>query len=580
MKKLFAAVFIITLIMGIFPQCAKIVSPTGGPKDSLAPVLIRSVPAMNAVNFKGEKLTLTFDEYIQLKDIQKKLAISPPMTKKPEFIQRGKSLEIKLKEPLKENTTYTVYFADAITDNNEGNPLKNFVYAFSTGDIIDSLAVSGILINCFTLKPEENIFVMLYDEQNDSLPIKALPRYLTRTDKNGFFIFNNLQANDYKVFALNDNNSNYKFDQVTEDIAFLNDTLKSELLKNPSNLDTSRLAKRVINLYLFKENSRVQALTGFSRDQRRKLSLAFTKKPEGKITLNPLNFKTDSSWFIQEYNPPQDSLIYWITNDRVNALDTLKMEVSYFKTDSLQNLQPKLDTIKWIYSEKEESRRRKGNKEDEKVKKVFLKVNYSVRNEQVVSPTTPIELSFPEPLKSLNDSLLTIYNHIDSSKVNSIKIFKDTLNPRIYRINYPWNSDITYGLKVLPGAFTSLNGLSNDTLKLKFKGANPESFGVLNITLLNFRNAAIIELLSEKRDRVIDRKTAQLGEKVSFTFINPGKYSLRFIEDSNKNGIWDTGWYLKGIQPEKVYYYEEGKYKGILNIRANWESEITFDFVK
>lgn len=580
LKKIAISLSVILLAVTFFSRCAKIVAPNGGPRDTLAPVLVRSVPKMNSLNFRGNKITLTFDEYTVLKDIQKKLAISPPMIKKPEFVQRGRNIEVRLKEPLKENTTYTFYFSDAIVDNNEGNPLRNFVFAFSTGAIIDSLAVTGKIINAFTLLPEENAFVMLYDNQNDSVPIKNLPKYLSRSDRHGLFTFNNLQHKDYKVFALKDNNSNYKFDQISEDIAFLDTLLKKETLIGPSKIDTSRLAKKELFLKMFKENSRVQSLTGSSRSKRRKLAITFTKKPEGGVTLNPLNFKVDSSWFIRETNLAQDSLIYWITDNRISSQDTFNIRLSYLKSDSLQRLIPKLDTLKFIYVDKEVPVKRKSNKEKEDVKKNYLKVNVSVSANQITKPTKPFEISFPIPLLRLNDSLISLINLKDSSKVKGIRLEKDTLNPRLYRFKYSWVPDIPYRFEVQPGAFTSLDGLNNDTLKVTFKGANPENFGTLNITLHNVQKSGIIELLDDKRAQVIERKIAKTDEKVTFSFVDPGKYTLRFIDDLNGNGVWDTGWYLKGIQPEKVYNYDEGKTKGVLNIRANWENEITFDFAK
>ncbi len=564
----------------MFSKCAKIVAPTGGPKDTIAPILVRSIPAMNSLNFKGEKLTLTFNEFIVLKDIQKNLAISPPMVKKPIINQRGKSIDIQLKELLKENTTYSLYFADAIVDYNEGNPLKNFVFAFSTGNIIDSLTVSGILTNSFTLLPEDNAFVMLYDKQNDSVPIKEIPRYLTKTNKKGLFIFKNLQLNDYKVFALRDNNSNYKFDQVSEDIAFLNESLKKEMLKGPSTIDTSRFAKRELYLNMFKENSRIQALTGFSRPQRRKLALPFTKKPEGQIILNPLNVKVEGDWFVRETNQLQDSVIFWITDDRISSIDTLKIQVSYLKTDSLQHLQPKLDTLRFIYVDKESPRKRRGDKDKDEAKVIYLKAKCSFITSQIVKPTIPFEITLPTPLKTIDENCISITNLTDSSTIGEIKLVKDSLNPRLYRYNSTWASDVYYKLVVLPGAFTSIDGLVNDTLKVTYKGANPENFGVLNITLLNVKQTVIVELLNDKRTQVFEQKIVQPGEKAIINFIAPGKYTLRFIEDSNHNGKWDTGWYLKGIQPEKVFNYVEGKTKGVLNIRANWENEITFDFAK
>lgn len=571
---------VIIAIISILSRCAKIVSPTGGPKDTIAPILVKSIPAMNSVSFKGDKISLTFDEFVLLKDIQKKLAISPPMTQKPEIFHRGKSIEIKLKEPLKENTTYSIYFADAIKDNNEENPFRNFVFAFSTGITIDSLAITGKVINAFTLAPEENFFVMLYDEQDDSLPLKALPRYLTRTDKKGFFTISHLQSKDYKVFALNDNNSNYKFDQVSEDIAFRNEKLSKEQLINPSQLDTSKLAKREIYLETFKETDKTQALSGFSRTLKNRLVLSFTKKHEGSISLKPLDFQVDSSWFIEEYNQSQDSISYWITNDPIIAKDTLKIQITYQKTDSLLKLQSVIDTLKFIFTEKEEPRKRKNKKEDEIIKRSFLKISSNVRNDQIVSPTTQFALSFSEPLNSINYKLITVSRHKDSSKVDGIKLYKDTLNPRIYRMEYPWEPDINYNLDILPDAFKSLSGIGNDTLKIKFKGANPENFGILYITLLNVKNAAVVELMTENKGRVIEYKTGKNGEKVSFTYIAPGKYTLRFIEDTNENGKWDTGSYLKNIQPERIFFYNEIKTKGVLNIRPNWENEIKFDFTK
>lgn len=581
LKKLVVIISILLLIISIFSRCAKIVAPTGGPKDTLAPVLVRSNPAMNSLNFKGDKLTLTFDEYIQLKDIQKKIAISPPLTKNPEFVQRGKNLEIRLKEPLKDSTTYTFYFADVIVDNNEGNALKNFVYAFSTGNIIDSLTVSGKIINALTLLPEENAFVMLYDNQNDSVPIKNLPRYLTRSDAQGLFTFKNLQFKDYKVFALMDKNYNYKFDQATEDIAFLDEPIKKEDLKGLSQIDTSKLVKKEINLNMFLENSRIQALTGFSRSQRRKIAFQFTKKPEGEFSITPLNFVANGDWYIKETNQSQDSLYCWITDDRISAMDTIKLQISYLKSDSLQRLKPKLDTLKLVFTDSELSRKRKERKKDkEPEKKISLTVNTSIKNNQVAKPANPFELRFPMPLKKIDEKLITLINLKDSSKIEDLKFVKDTLSPRLYRYFHPWESEVNYKFLALPGAFTSLDGIQNDSIRVKFKGANPENFGLLNITLLNVKKAAIVELLDEKRTKVLDYRLAKPGEKVILDYIDPGKYTLRFIEDSNGNGKWDTGWYLKKLQPEKVFYYEAGKTKGVLNVRENWENEIIFDFAK
>lgn len=580
MKKILLFAFIITLIISIFTQCAKIVSPSGGPKDTIPPVMVRSNPAMDATNFSGEKVTLTFNEFIILQEYQKKLAISPPMTKNPEIIQRGKNIDIKFKDSLRRNTTYTIYFADAIVDNNENNPIKNFMFAFSTGKSIDSLTLSGKLCDAFTLLPAENVFVMLYEQNIDSLPIKSLPRYLTRTDKNGNFIFQNLQSKDYKVFALVDNNSNYKYDQITEDIAFLDSIVSKDKLMNPSLIDTSRNVVRTLKLNLFKEDSRIQALTGYERKQRRRLSLSFSKTVEGEVNISPLNFKLASSWYKIEQSTNRDSLIYWITNESISSKDTIKVQLSYLKTDSLQRLQPRIDTLKYIFTDPEEPKKRGRDKEKKDPKKQFLHFGSNIKNDEQVIPYKPMELLFQEPIDSINYLQIKLIKLIDSTEIKGIKLVVDSLNPRIYRMYNSWVTDAKYRLYTFPNAFKSYSGLTNDTVKINFVGANPEKYGQIILTLLNSSKQVIAELLNEKKDRVIDTKITKNGDKIVFDYITPGKYTLRFIEDTNENGKWDTGWYLKGIQPEKVHYYFDSKTKGILNIRANWENEITFDITK
>jgi len=533
---------------------------------------------MNTKNFKGEKVVITFNEYLQLKDIQKKLVVSPPMVKKPEILPKGKSIELRFKEPLREETTYTFYFADAITDNNEGNPLKSFEFVFSTGNTIDSLATIGRITNAFTLQPEEGAIVMLYDTHNDSVPYKEIPLHISRTDKKGVFIFKNLNRKDYKVFALKDGNSNYKFDAVAEDIAFMDSILRKEILTDLSKIDTSRLKKKPINMVMFKEDNRIQAMTGNSRDQRRKISLTFTKKPQGGVTLQPLKLKIENDWYIRETNAKEDSLTYWITDDKISAIDTLRMIVSYFKTDSLEQLQPKQDTLRLVYVDKEIPRSRRSDKNKEEEKIVYLKVTSSINNNQAAKPINPFVLTFPTPLKNINNSLITLTNLKDSSKVTGIEFKKDSINLRTYRLNYDWVSDNSYKFEALPGAFTSIDNVVNDTLQFKLKGADPEKYGTLIITLSNVKKTAIVQLLDDRGVRIIASKIAKSDEKVIFTFIDPGKYSIRFIEDLNMNGKWDTGWYLKKQQPERIFKFEEEKTKGIINIRANWENEISFDF--
>lgn len=552
-------------------------APTGGLKDTIPPVMIRSNPTMNSKNFKGDKVTITFNEFIQLKDIQKKLVVSPPMVKAPETLIKGKSVEVRFKEPLKDNTTYTTYFADAIVDNNEGNPIKSFEFVFSTGSSIDSLTATGIITDAFTLKPVEGAMVMLYDKISDSIPYKELPLHISRSSKNGQFVFKNLSYKDFKVFALKDGNANYKFDAVSEDIAFSDSIVRKEVLKGVSRLDTSKASPKNIKLVLFKEDSRVQVFTGFSRDKRRKLSFSFTKKPVGNLSIVPMGVEIKEKWFIEEFNTKEDTLTYWITNDKISSIDSLRMIISYMRTDSLERLQPRQDTLRMNFVDKEKPRSRRDEKKKEDKVYNYYKGDINIKKDQVAKPTIPFEIRFPMPLKKIDYSFINLIYLKDSSKID-FKFENDSLHPRKYYLNFSWKSDMQYKFEALPGAFTAIDGVTVDTISVRFKGANPENFGSLIITLGNVKKSAIVELLDERGERVISTKNAKAGEKVVFSFIDPGKYRLRFIDDRNMNGKWDTGWYLKKIQPEKVYMFDDPKSKGVINIRANWENEINFDF--
>ena len=208
MKRIVFLIIIGLLGLALFPHCAKVVSPTGGPKDTLAPKVVSSTPRMNSTNFTGNKIIVEFDEYVQVKDVQKKLIVSPPLKTRPQVGIRGKRIEIEITDTLKENTTYTVYLGDAVSDNNEGNPISSFEFAFSTGSSIDTLSLTGNIVNAISREPVEGALVMLYDSFADSLPYITLPTHIAKTNKKGDFVVNNLKYIDYKLVAINDLNSN------------------------------------------------------------------------------------------------------------------------------------------------------------------------------------------------------------------------------------------------------------------------------------------------------------------------------------------------------------------------------------
>jgi len=366
------------------------------------------------------------------------------------------------------------------------------------------------------------------------------------------------------------------FDQSNEDIAFSNSIISQTKLLEPSTLKDTLVNS--IKLSLFKEESRIQILTGFSRDLRNKISLAFSKKPTGSVTLNPIGFEKTKNWFIEETNKTADSLIYWITNEKILSIDTLEIITSYKKTDSLLQLQPFIDTLKFVYAEPEKTKTRR--KDDSKIDKLeSLSFSCNIKEGKSAKPNLPVYFRFSQPLKNIDQSKILLYNFTDSTQIENLTLTKDSINPRIYSFDYSWINSNSYKFLILPGAFNSIDNKTNDSLKVNFKGANPEEFGTLSVTLKNAQKSIIVELLTESGG-IVSRTVAAKDKKPVFSFIEPGKYRMRFIEDGNNNGKWDTGNYLKKRQPERVFVFDELKSKGIINVRANWENEIIYDIPK
>lgn len=576
LKKILLITIFAVALLSLFPNCAKVVTPTGGPKDTIPPALVNSIPKPNAINFRGEKLVLEFDEFLALKDVQQKLLVSPPLNNRPQIKPKGKRIELEIKDTLLENTTYTVYFGDAIRDNNENNAIPNFEFAFSTGPTIDTASLAGTIVNSFTNEPVEGALIMLYSSFADSLPYIKRPTHMAKSGKNGRFKVNNLKNIDYKLVAITDANGNYLYNQGIEDIAFVEGKVTHDMLMNASDSSTW------VRLRTFSEPLPYQLLTGTNRPQRDLIELNFSRKPVGGFKLVQVDNPVSEKWYIPEPDNEGDTVKLWIISEKISAADTLKLALSYLKTDSLNMLQPRIDTLRFVYYESEEagndSRSKRGKKE-EVVKPTGFKVETSIKNMAVAIPGVPFEFTLPSPARKVNGALVQIFNQTDSILEPGVKLVADSINPRIYRFNTSWKPNVTYKMIVLPGAFESYTSTLNDTLKLQLTGADPESFGTLTAKFSGVSKAVVAELLTEK-DAVVDRKAVVGNQSVTFTFIAPAKYKLRFIDDLNANGTWDSGNYLKRIQPERVIPFTEGKNKGVINIRANWDNEISVSLQK
>lgn len=582
----------------LFPSCANMGMPEGGAKDESPPKVIISEPANYSTNFNKEKIIITFDEYIVLKNLSQKLIISPPLPEKPEFKLKGKKLYIELKNELADSTTYTLNFGDAIVDNNEGNVMQNFQFVFATGDKLDSLSISGKINNAFTKLPEPEVLVMAYSRLADTMPLTVIPEYVARSLADGSFAINNMRADTYKLFALRDANANYLFDQPNEAIAFLDtfltpsatvteridtiprDTLSADTLRivrlEPDTLQKDSIVKRIvvekfpkhIQLWMFAERFNKQYLKSSDRKNKALIKLAFNQPVEDSIEINFLS--PDTLAFIPEYHENRDSLFLWLTDSTEYNTDTIRLEIAYTRKDSLAQDYLHRDTLKLAFREKEMKVKR--DKEEEDEKPPGLQFSTTPKKNSNLEKEKDFEFAFAEPLARFDTSLIHFYLAQDTNQVKvNYSILKDSAKVRGYHLKAKWEADIQYTLLADDSAFVSIWGTYSDSSTLDFKSRAIEEYGKIIVKLDSFEGPGIVQLITEKEAMVEERKVSS-NEIVTFNYLLPGSFKLKFIFDRNNNGKWDTGKYMDKLQPEKTNYYS-----GEIKVRANWDLEIDWD---
>src|SRR3989339_387629 len=562
--------------------CAKIGHPTGGPKDIIPPVLTESTPKNFSTNFSEKKFILFFDEFVQINTLASVIHVSPPMKEKPEFKLKGKSLLVEFKDTLRENTTYTLNFGNGIADLNEANALQNFTYVFATGPKIDSLMVSGTLMDALTNAPVENIQVMLFESTEDSAPVKDIPFYTSKTDKSGAFSLKNLKSGAYKIFALKDANNNLKFDLANEKIAF-HDSLvepqvfikeKTDTLKR-KDLPDSVITKIIteykpsnIRLLLFEEDHKKLYLANSERPEKNKCIILFSRSVPELPELKPLNFSPSENWYVIEKNKASDTLVYWITDTVNTASDSLKIAITHLRTDSTGCLSLVIDTLQFTYKPKVLQKTMIPVKPS-----IKTKINVAQNGSLDFNQSLKIELSAPIArfdtnkivLYSLKDSMGTYCNYVLSEDTGSFK--KMETNNRYYQLSSKWEEGEQYFLQLYPGAFTDIYGHTNDTIALIFKLQKKDYYGTLVMKMKNITSPVILQMLDSK-ETVLDEKFLDNDQDIKYEFLKPSKYKMKIIFDENKNGKWDTGKYFEKRQPEKTIYFS-----GEINVRSNWDME-------
>ena len=583
-------------------SCASMGTPDGGPYDEMPPKFVRSTPSLRAVNVKNQKFELEFDEFIKLEKASEKVIISPPQLEQPEIKVVGKKVVGELFDTLKEATTYTIDFSDAIVDNNEGNPMGHFTYSFSTGASIDTMEVSGTVLNAEDLEPIKGIQVGLHKNLNDSA-LTTLPfDRVSRTDSRGHFIIRGVAPGKYRIYALMDGNQNYLFDSKTEMVAFSDSiivpsmmpaTRQDTLWKDTLTIDTiktvgyTRFMPDDIILRAFKEENTRQYFSRSQRDKENHFILKFSAKADTLPTLTGLNFDSTDA-FIVEPNEGNDSICYWIKDSLVYQMDTLALQMDYLYTDTLDQLVPKCDTIylankltreqreklaKKEAEEKEKERKKKEKKgetiEPEKI--AFLKMDVDAPSAFDVNRN--IALSFEEPVSRIDTSAIHLNVKVDTLWVETPFLFvADSLLPRKYEILAEWEPEKEYQLKIDSAAVVGLYGLHTNKVEQTLKVKKLDEYGTLLFNLEEAPSTSVVELL-DNGGKVLRQQRISPENTADFYYLAPNsKYYVRLFNDRNGNGKWDTGNVEKGAQPEEVYYFPK-----VWEMKANFEFEETWN---
>jgi hypothetical protein len=575
-------------------SCAQQGSPSGGPRDEDPPVVLESDPPNYSTRFEAKKIEITFDEYIVLDNVNQQLIVSPPMEEQPTVKLRKRTLVIEYVDTLKANTTYTFNFGDAIKDLHEGNKLQNFEYVFSTGDILDSMSVRGNLQYAENLEvPDEPISIMLYTDLRDSVPLLDIPMFVGRSNDSGVFSVNNLRPDVYKVFALKDGNNNFLFDLPTEEIAFLDTTLIvnadfSRLLLGDS-IVKSNITDTVyidstgfvsdslvdkgpdlnaiyLDLNLFTEASEIQYLMDNTREDRRKIQLVFALPLTDTFSYQTLQAADQSEpRFLDDFAKNRDSLTLWIRDSIHYKNDTLRMAVNYTVKDTSEQYIIRRDTLMLSYREKQSRNRREVavQKEEEKLEVKTIRNN----GNQDLNRELPLLLDFP--LGSLNDTLFKLYHIPDSIEIPfPFEVKADTLNPYRATLSASWESASKYRMLVLPGAISSIYPMQHDTIDVNFKTRDLEFYGQILLSMVNVNNQVLIQLFTGKT--IVEERIVKADGQYTFPFLSPKEYHFKFIHDLNENGKWDTGDYLKMLQPEPVELLPVP-----IEVRSNWDHDVS-----
>ena len=528
-------------------SCAKIATPTGGPKDTTAPKVMKTEPQDGTVRFNEKQIKIYFDEYITLNNPSENVMISPPLSKTPEYTLQGKSLVIKFKEDLQPNTTYNMVFSDCFKDYHESNALNFFHYSFSTGDSLDDYMIRGNILDAKTLAPAKDFYVLLFKGEDDSLPLTTLPNYVTKSLSDGSFTLKNITEGDYKIFAIKDINSNLHYDLPNEEIAFIEERVTAFHALPDSAADSLKAALPSLTLLAFTASDTVQKLSryenpaaGLYKFPYKHRIVDFSATPIGKV---PEYFEIIS--------PTRDTVTWYFKSILTDTATFI------LKADE------RLDTVHLTpYKEKQSTGRGR----------TVPKRNLDVKFLNAGEYQNPLTLQFPYPVRPTDSFSLWLYSQQKESK--DTVVYRYSI-PDTFMLKMPLPIEVTekksYSAMIPDSVFFGYNGLTNDTLKVQFSTKSIKDYGTL---IMNYQipdnGKAYVATLWYK-DHIIQEDILTSSKTITYPFLNPDVYRISVFCDENGNGRWDPGDYRTKRQPEKMFAFPQN-----ISIRAYWDTEETF----
>lgn len=585
----------------LLTACAKMGSPDGGWYDEEPPKVIGAEPADQGVNVNSKKIRIYFDEYVKVDNPTQNVVVSPPQIEPPEIKTSGKGISVQLIDSLKPNTTYTIDFSSAISDNNENNPMGNYTYSFSTGDHIDTLEVAGYVIQADNLEPVKGILVGLYNDLSDSAFKKKPMLRVSKTDSRGHFVIKGVAPGNYHIYALQDADGDYAFNQKSEMVAFSREVVvpsfKPDTRQDTIWRDSLRIASitRVPYTHFLPDDVCLRAFNAIVTDRylvksERKEANRFTLYYSYGDSILPqitgLNFNAENA-FVIEPTLKKDTTTYWLRDTALVNQDTLTLALTHHITDSLGTLQTQTDTLtllskqpyakrlkeqtkRWEdWQKQQEKRKRRGEPYDSVMRPEPLKL--AIKPSGEMDPDQNVRLVSPEPLNAIDTAHIHLYSHMPGDSLWYRERYAiERVNAEEYIVKAEWRPGIEYSLEADSATFSTIYGLVSSPIKQGLKVRSNDSYATLMMNIGEMSGKTVIAQLLNNQDEMVKEVRSTTG-KVEFFYLTEGKYYLRIIVDDNDNGIWDTGDYDAGRQPEEVYYYHD-----MIECKANWDLNLNW----